>query len=178
MKLYLVRHGEAEYNKKGILMGWADSALTELGRAQSLETANKLTGLAVNLIISSDSERAAETAEIISGKINAPIVYDWLLRERNHGDLDGKLKNDLKWSKINDENSSEAQKYKIESIKRVDDRARAFVENLKLLPPIYQSGEIVIVTHNGTLNSLMLAINPKHEYRMIENCEVIEIEIE
>ena len=84
MRLLLVRHGQSEWNASGRWQGWADPPLTDLGRHQA-RVASEMVG-SVDVLLSSDLERARETAEIIGEGIGVgPVVVDPGLRERHVG---------------------------------------------------------------------------------------------
>ena len=70
--LYLVRHGETEWNVKKINQGQSESALTEVGIEQAKETGEKLKHIKFDAIFSSDLSRTQRTAEII--KLDRELV--------------------------------------------------------------------------------------------------------
>ena len=81
MKIYTVRHGQTEWNKKGLYQGKTDVPLNEEGKKQAMLVKEKLKDKKIDLIISSPLKRAKETAEIISdGKIK--IITDSLIVAR------------------------------------------------------------------------------------------------
>lgn len=87
-RVLLVRHGQSEWNADGRWQGQADPALTDLGRHQALHASRSL-GV-VDAIVSSDLQRAAETAAIIAGELGVgPVVLDPDLRERHAGEWEG-----------------------------------------------------------------------------------------
>jgi probable phosphoglycerate mutase len=87
-RILLVRHGQSEWNLTGRWQGQTDPPLTDLGRAQARTAARSLG--TVDAIWSSDLQRAAETATIISGELGVgPVVLDPDLRERNAGEWQG-----------------------------------------------------------------------------------------
>ncbi len=65
-KIYLVRHGETEWNKQGIVQGQSESVLTELGKQQAQELKQKLSGIEFCAIYCSTLSRALETASIVA----------------------------------------------------------------------------------------------------------------
>ena len=174
MKLFIVRHGDTLHLRQNILMGWMGSELTDEGIKQAKELARQLSRRKIDLIFSSDLNRTKQTAEIISKTLGGvPIIYDWLLRERSHGVLDGKSKNDLDWEKLNIENS-ENQALGIEPLSHLNMRGKTFIENLKLLQ--VKAENIVVVTHDGLGNSILLALDNSHGYQTIGHSEIIEKE--
>ena len=90
MVIYIVRHPETEYNIKGLTQGHKDSPLTK----QGIKTAEKLGKLLekrnISKIYSSDLGRCIQTSEIINKSLNVYISPKRELRERNHGDYNGK----------------------------------------------------------------------------------------
>lgn len=94
--LYLVRHGQTEFNVKNILQGWHDSPLTARGREQALATraAFEARGVAFDHAYSSPLGRARHTAElIVSEDLLIEQVYD--LREWHLGSLEGTSNRDM-----------------------------------------------------------------------------------
>jgi len=87
-RVLLLRHGQSEWNADGRWQGQADPALTDLGRLQAAHASRSL-GV-VDAIVTSDLQRAAETAAIIAGELGVgPIVLDPDLRERHAGEWQG-----------------------------------------------------------------------------------------
>ncbi|MBO4911366.1 MAG: histidine phosphatase family protein [Butyrivibrio sp.] len=89
MKIYLVRHGETEWNKKGLLQGREDIPLNDHGREQAKVLAEFFKDKPIDLIISSPLVRAHETAKIISNTAGAEIVTDDKLIEKDYGKATG-----------------------------------------------------------------------------------------
>jgi len=94
--LYLVRHGETDWNREGKYTGQSDIPLNEAGRRQAQKTAEKLREYEPQIIYSSDLMRAYETAQIISRVVSAPIMTDKRLREINQGDWEGMHVDEIK----------------------------------------------------------------------------------
>ncbi len=88
--LYLIRHGESEFNITPERMGqFPDTALTEHGRQQAKLLGKRLEGLKIDHLYSSDYKRAFDTCNIAMGHQRAPTVSE-ALREYSAGDWDGK----------------------------------------------------------------------------------------
>ncbi|MGY5877249.1 MAG: histidine phosphatase family protein [Candidatus Thorarchaeota archaeon] len=89
-ELVIVRHGEAEHYVQGIVGGWTDSLLTDRGRRQIEGTAARLIKLfesRIEIIYTSDLQRASESAEIIRKQLDCPLVIDSRFRELNWGGI-------------------------------------------------------------------------------------------
>ncbi len=98
MKLIAVRHGETEENKTGIIQGHLPGILSELGKKQAKKLAERLKDENIDLIISSDLDRAFNTAkEIAKFHKEIDFVSDKRLRERYIGSFQGKLARDVDW---------------------------------------------------------------------------------
>lgn len=89
--VYLVRHGQTEWNKTRRFQGQLDIPLSELGREQAAALARWLKEQPVHFsaIYSSDLKRAAQTARIIGKIVGIWPAYSQALREINVGDWQG-----------------------------------------------------------------------------------------
>jgi broad specificity phosphatase PhoE len=90
MKVFLVRHGETEYNAKGILQGYSPVPLSARGRQQAALVAERLAPLRPHVLYSSDIRRAEETADIIGQRLGLPVQRCEGLREWYVGNWTGK----------------------------------------------------------------------------------------
>lgn len=87
---YIFRHGESTYNVENRVQGHSDdSQLTEKGRLQAVETAQRLKDKHIEIIISSPLKRAIQTGNIVAGELNVPIVTDERFIEVNVGVIEG-----------------------------------------------------------------------------------------
>lgn len=94
MDIYLLRHGETDWNKMGLLQGHTDISLNEKGRLQVSDTVKKMSrlGLKMDYIVSSPLKRALESAQIAALGLDYPkerIVVEKLLIERGFGEGEG-----------------------------------------------------------------------------------------
>ena len=101
MDIYLLRHGETDWNKKQLLQGHTDIPLNERGRAQVEDTVRRLRALDMRMdaVVSSPLKRARETAEIAARILEYPqekIVVEDLLIERGFGEGEGMLLEEMK----------------------------------------------------------------------------------
>ncbi|MQC83254.1 MAG: histidine phosphatase family protein [Chloroflexi bacterium] len=89
MTLVFIRHGQAVRNATGVIGGWRDYPLTDLGRDQARRAAVRLAATRVDTIYASNLSRASETARIIAAASNIEVVENAALRERSWGDAEG-----------------------------------------------------------------------------------------
>jgi probable phosphoglycerate mutase len=88
--LYLVRHGETDWNLQRRIQGSTDIPLNQTGRLQARSTGRLLARRSWDAIISSPLSRAAETAAIIADELGlpAPQIVDAIV-ERAYGEAEG-----------------------------------------------------------------------------------------
>lgn len=147
MKLIVVRHGETEDNRAGILEGHLPGSLSEIGRRQVEKLAERLKDEKIDLIISSDLARALDTANMIAKfhpEIN--LITDVRLRERNLRASQGKTLESVNWN-----NPPKDMETKKEMRSRVFE---LFEETLEKHP----SKTIVFVAHGGINRALIRMI--------------------
>jgi probable phosphoglycerate mutase len=85
-----LRHGESTTNRAGIIAGWRDPELTDLGREQALRAADILKDLPLTTIFASPLRRAWDTAAPIAQLLEVPVQAVEGLKERNWGTLEGR----------------------------------------------------------------------------------------
>ena len=91
MELILIRHGQTLFNQLGLVQGWSDSPLTELGIQQAQKAAKILENEKIDYAYSSTSERAYDTCAIALGNRNLTITKDKRIKEFNFGIFEGTL---------------------------------------------------------------------------------------
>jgi probable phosphoglycerate mutase len=177
MKIILVRHGETEENKQGIVMGGAvHGTLSELGKEQAKKLANRLKDEKIDVIISSDLDRAIKTAEEIAKfHPNAKVEIKEELRERDFGEYQGKKKQDIEnWEeKILSLNHHESMETFEELSKRIN-------KLIKYLEKNYPKKTIVLVGH-GLINSVFINLllqEEAHKNNITNNTSVTIFELD
>lgn len=143
--LYLVRHGETKDNVARIMQGQRQGELTPAGIAQMEDLAVSLSEIHIDAIISSDLQRAYDSAQIIGRKLNRPVQITPLLRERDWGEFTGRFIPDLKGLPLPDN---------VEKMEDLLDRAKSFLEWTKTN---YQGKTILAVGH-GIINKAIQAV--------------------
>jgi len=152
MKITIVRHGETIENKEKILQGHLPGRLTDLGRKQAKRLAERLKDEKIDIIFSSDLARASDTTkEIAKFHPKVPIYFVKELRERYHGTLEGKRREDIiGWEKEENRDKIilEAGSEKIEDfVKRAGNFKSEMFKGL-------QDKDILWVTHGGLISAL------------------------
>jgi len=96
--IYMLRHGQTEWNTVKRVQGRMNSKLTQQGKAQARQQRDILCNLndaSARTIFCSPSGRATETANIALENLNTPPIYDERLLEINVGDWEGLLQSEL-----------------------------------------------------------------------------------
>ncbi|MCD6398977.1 MAG: histidine phosphatase family protein [Candidatus Aenigmarchaeota archaeon] len=177
MKVYFVRHGESNYNVLNLCGGEPGEYvhLTEKGRKQAEEAAEKLKNKRIDLIIRSEMYRTKQTAEIINKYHNAPMEIDPRINERKFGEFEKRpiveLRNFLENDRI---------KTKIpggESFLDMKERVLNFLEDLKKR----KAGTILVVSHDQVLRVVYGHFNNLSDEdacnTKVKNCEIYEFDI-
>jgi probable phosphoglycerate mutase len=165
--LYLVRHGETEDNVRQIMQGQTQGELTEHGREQARQVADRLASKPIDAIVSSDLQRAIQTAEIIAEPHRLPINQTTLLRERDWGGFTGRFIPDLK---------DEVWPEDIESLDCLLERAQRFLDYIT----INYVNQTVIAVGHGIINKAVLAVYAHCSMREVQrmmNAEVRELHL-
>lgn len=163
--LYLVRHGETEFNKAGIMQGHVDSPLTEEGVRQVEATRDNLKHVKFDAVFSSDLYRAQHTAEIIKLDKEILLQTSEFLRESNYGRFDGrpvkeyleelkekllernKLSDDAVWS------------YELEEgIETYESAVTRLLLKLREISVAYAGKKVLVVSHGGVLRNFLIKL--------------------
>lgn len=160
LALYIVRHGETDWNKEGRIQGRMDSHLTEKGRRYAQLLGERLKDVNFTEVISSPSGRTIETAKLICGERNLSVTKDASIMEMDMGPWQGLMKDDIK-AKYRDGYEcfmARPDLYQNEGAETFIDiykRAEDFLDKLK---NSNKSGSLLIVTHGLFIKALFLVI--------------------
>jgi broad specificity phosphatase PhoE len=171
MRIYLVRHGETEWNRARIFQGRSNLPLNQEGRKQVKALALALKNKPLNAIYTSPLIRALETARLI--KVfhpSIPIFEEKGLIEMDLGEFDGMKAQD--WAeqypdfrKAWNENPASVKMPGGESLKEVQVRAKDTLERItRIYPP---DTTILISSHNFVNLTILcdLLEIPLHRFR-------------
>jgi 2,3-bisphosphoglycerate-dependent phosphoglycerate mutase len=155
-RFIIVRHGQTQWNHRGIRQGHLDSDLTEKGIAQAKALGIRLARERFARLYSSDLGRAVHTARIIVASTGHQIVTDDRLRERHLGIFQG-LDGDEIRSRYPEEHRlhrSVGPDYVIPGGESVRQQVARNVAYLTEIAPQHLGETIVVVTHGGVLSGL------------------------
>lgn len=177
MTLYLVRHGETDWNLENRIQGDSDIPLNQTGILQAREVKDKLKDISFDLCYTSPLKRAHKTAQIIIEE-KCPIISTSELIERDFGKIEG--------NPITSEQSKKYWNYQlnssddeVEPVRHLLDRTRNFL--IKLLQE-HRKQTILIVTHGSTLRALhynLTGYQTTEDFMkfQVQNCQIFQYEI-
>ncbi|MCC8051689.1 MAG: histidine phosphatase family protein [Clostridiales bacterium] len=168
MRLYIIRHGQTEWNSSYRLQGRTDVPLNENGRDLARKTGEGLTreGIYFDRIYTSPLSRARETAELASGNNIAPIITEPRIQEISFGAMEGE--------RVRDENGvlnvdnfinffNDPERYVPpaggESFQALIARTGDFLEELRAeaLKMSYEKGQNILISTHGAASRALLA---------------------
>lgn len=165
MKIIIIRHGETEENAAGIIQGQSHETLSKKGIEQAKKVGGKLRDEKIDVIYTSDLERAFNTAkEIHKHHPTIPLIERKEIREMYWGNLQDKQKDEINFYYHKENDPDYFKKNNVESLESIYDRAKKFIEEIK---EKHKEETIVIVSHGGTIKAIMLVLN-KMEYNEME----------
>ncbi len=151
--LWFVRHGESTWNASGLVQGQADGpVLTPRGRREAAQVSERLGGMDITALYSSDLERARETAAIVARALHVPVQLDSRVRERCFGDAQGQPLTALRPALSGIDGARvvdvEARPPAGESLRELYERVRDFVDAIEARAP---EGAVLVVAHGGAI---------------------------
>ncbi len=174
--LYLIRHGETDWNRLGRIQGHLDTPLNMLGITQAQAVAEHLPNLDYHALYSSDLRRSVDTAAFLAQRTGLHIHTKSCLRERDLGVLQGVVmaEADTQQLEILEKYTSD-----VDYIIPQGESSRQFMQRcLDCMTALAQqhSGEnILVVTHGGVLGNMLkttlgVPIQQKRHFRALNTC--------
>lgn len=174
-RLFLVRHGETDWNREGRLQGSQDIPLNALGRMQAAEVADRLRALkpefATSAYVASPMHRARETMAILRNELALPpddYRIDEQLKELTFGDWEGFTWREIRKSERELAQARERDKWGFvppggESYRMLAERIRP---SLAAMAP-----DTVMVSHGGVARAVLALIGA------VDPAEAAKVEI-
>jgi probable phosphoglycerate mutase len=159
MLLYIVRHGETDWNRLGKLQGRTDTDLTDNGRRLAGLTAEGLKEVKFDFIYSSPLRRAYDTADIIRRDRAIEIVTDERLLEAGFGAHEGSIVDKRKGSLalFFDDPVRYEPEGTAESYEEIIGRTKSFLDEIIFPIERENSNATILISGHGAVNKgLML----------------------
>lgn len=186
MIIYLMRHGETDWNRERMFQGSQDVPLNENGRELARVTSEALRDVPFEAIYSSPLSRARETAQILRRDREIPVTLDERLKEMCFGDAEGRRIADVRAQgphpilDFMDCPGSYRPALGAESFEELYARSAGFMENC-IRPLEKQFKTILIVAHGAVNRSIVnpLAGVPVSDFWAVrmKNCAVSILEL-
>jgi phosphoserine phosphatase len=170
-RLFLVRHGQSEWNAAGRIQGQIDIQLDETGCHQAQLIADRLATEAVTAVYSSPLLRAKSTAEAIADRFQLPVQLDARLMEYDFGVISGST-----WTDVVENHPEFASRWLedpwavpvADSEGRVDFAARV-MSAIQAILAQHPDEQVVVVAHGGTFGVYLTAmlgmdLNRRHPF--------------
>lgn len=190
MRLYMVRHGETDWNKAKKVQGRADIPLNAYGRELAEKTAEGLRGIHFDLAYTSSLSRAKETAQIVLQGRTIPLIEEPQIQEICFGDYEGIVyrgerrdPQSNEFVKFFDDTANYIPRGEGESIQELMQRTGMFLQNLYENKAL-QDKTILLSTHGAAVTAMKNCIkqewNPARFWQrgVPKNCAVTIVEVE
>lgn len=151
--LYVLRHGQTEYNLQKIMQGSVNTNLNNTGISQAKESSYLFRNLSIDILISSPLARAIQTTNIIKSelKLSHNIIINNNFTEFSYGVFNGKSYSEIKKTHPFLFQSSEFNyHYKIPDSISLFDFEKKISKAISNLKKQYPNKNILLVTHGVT----------------------------
>ncbi len=180
--IYLIRHGETDWNLQGRIQGTTDVPLNDTGRQQARAVGRYLADRQdFERMYTSGLTRAAATGEIIAEHVDTPMVRDDRLREMDFGAWEG-----LTADELEKEFPSALRRVRSDPVNTPrpggESTAEACDRILECMEDIAEETDqrCLVVSHGGVLRALithLLGMDLRHRYRLsVDNASISVVE--
>lgn len=169
-QLFLVRHGETDWNRQRRIQGRTDIPLNETGREQARVTGRRLAFRSWDGLLASPLSRARETAAIIGEEVGLgePDAVPALV-ERDYGEAEG-----MDWLEIERRFPSGTV---VPGRETRADVANRVVPALMDIAASRPDAALIVVSHGGAIRAVLDRVDPATEYGPITNGSVHSFEL-
>ena len=187
MKLYLLRHGETDWNKAKKIQGCTDIPLNDYGRELARKTGEGMRDISIDLVITSPLVRAKETAHLVMAGRDVKVIENPQIQEMNFGEYEGKPSDEEPTASILKAFFKNPGAYpppeEGESIPQLLARTGEFLETIYQNQDL-QNKNILISTHGAAMTGLVnnikgqLEVNDFWKMGVPPNCAVTIVSVE
>jgi broad specificity phosphatase PhoE len=150
-RVILCRHGRTRLNAEAVLRGRLDPPLDDVGRAEAEELARMLPPMQTRTVLSSPLGRAVQTAQAIASQLDATVVTDSRLIDRDYGDWAGHPLSEV----VAMHGSIDAAPG-VEPLATVAARARSILDEQV---GVVAHSHVIMVSHDAVLKTLLASLD-------------------
>lgn len=168
LNIYMIRHGQTQWNRERRFQGWLDSPLTEEGITRVLALKDELSNVCFDAVWVSTSPRAIKTAQLIVGEAHQNFNLDKRLMEMRLGAWQGMTHDEVEKAypealRAFYETPEFFELEDSETYQQIYARTEAFIRDLvEKHNRKNETSNVLIVTHGLTLMMLKLYFKGKH----------------
>ncbi|WET70087.1 2,3-bisphosphoglycerate-dependent phosphoglycerate mutase [Sphingobacterium sp.] len=174
-KLFLVRHGQSQWNLENRFTGWQDVDITELGQQEARQAGLALANEPIDIAYTSTLIRAQHTLSIIlheMGDPPIPIVIDAALNERGYGKLEGLNKAETAEKYGAEQVHIWRRSFDVpppggESLKDTYERVIPYYERF-IAPKLKEGKNVLVVAHGNSLRALIMFLEHLSPEQILE----------
>ncbi len=154
LTVYIVRHGQTEWNKEGRIQGGTDNPLNATGREQAAVMAKLLEDVKIDAVYVSSHLRAKQTAAVFEGRSVIEPMDN--LRERFFGKFEGG--NDKDTTTVADWNKRRfTWTDDMEGGETLESQSRRAEAALKTIRDKHKNGGTIVIVGHGGINPLLVS---------------------
>lgn len=156
MAIYVIRHGQTDYNVRKVFQGQTDIPLNEVGIQQAKETAKKFEKLNIDAILVSPLTRAKQTAQCVSEITGVPLTIEEGLIERSFGEMEGHHnREDCNIGMLLDYDKN----YNICGVEPIQTLFKRVYSCMDDIIKRFENKDVVLVTHAGVAQAIECYFN-------------------
>jgi phosphoserine phosphatase len=160
-RLFLVRHGETDYNHRGLALGRADTPLNETGRRQAECLRKAFAGVPLTAVYASPLIRAVDTASSIAAAHDKQVVVEDGLIEMDIGEVEGLTFSELRTrfpALAQNWGGPDGPTFRMPGGERLVDVQHRVVDAIEALAARHRQESFCVVTHNFVILSFLASV--------------------
>lgn len=151
MKIFLIRHGQTDWNLEGRFQGREDIALNEQGILQAKECGEAINNEKFHAVITSPLSRARKTAEIIAEELSIDqIIIEEAITERDFSKVSGMTPKEREAFYASGEKDDKEP---------WEDLSRRMMSSIRRYAERFYNHNIVMVSHGASINSVLSVLS-------------------
>lgn len=181
MKLYLIRHGQTDWNIQGKIQGSHDIPLNDTGRSQAARLAKGMDSRPVTKIFSSTLARAVETARMVGDRQKVDIYLVPGLIEVEFGKWEG-----MTWAEIKEEYPAEYERWSVNPVDVAPPGGETQMEAMKRVAEAMETvmgmtngrEDIAVVSHGATMAYIVAYLmrnHPEESEIIVDNASITTV---